>query len=288
MNTFQFQHVIITGRTQLAGKCAEIAARAYPWLRTYYFNTGEDRPPKSLEELNNLEYAYVDKKQLMDRLRETTERTLVFSITNGYLFPEDVIANSALLIINRHSALLPKHPGRNAEAWAIFEGDDIAGITWHMVTAEVDAGEIISQHHVKIEEDMTSLSLYRELNRLSIESFPDILEKALSNEKIETYPQPSGTHYKLHYAKDRPADGVLSLDWTIAEMSRFVRAMDYSILKLMGDPIIWMNGKKYTWKKYAFADASEPLCEKVEVSLDEIRITKKGKELRLIGIKEIC
>lgn len=136
----------------------------------------------------------------MDYLQKTSEKTLLFSIMNNYLFPKSVVDNSALLIINLHHALLPHHPGRNAEAWAIFEGDDEAGITWHIVSADVDAGEIISQHHVRIEENMSSLSLYRELNTISLESFPQVLEKVIGSEKIQTYPQPTNTHYPLHYA----------------------------------------------------------------------------------------
>lgn len=64
--------------------------------------------------------------------------------------------------------------------------------------------------------------------------------------------------------------------------------MDYGILKVMGDPIILLDGEKYTWQKYMLDDASKSCCESVEVTPNEICITKAGKTLRLIGIKNVC
>ena len=53
------------------------------------------------------------------------------------------------LIINYHNSLLPKHPGRFAEAWSIFEEDKKSGITWHLVVPEVDKGKIILQKDIE-------------------------------------------------------------------------------------------------------------------------------------------
>ena len=46
---------------------------------------------------------------------------VIFSINNIYIFNKELIDNK--LIINYHNSLLPKHPGRFAEAWSIFEED---------------------------------------------------------------------------------------------------------------------------------------------------------------------
>lgn len=220
--------------------------------------------------------------------RGVARKILVFSIMNSYLFPHDLAENPLLEIINLHHALLPNHPGRNAEIWAIFEGDTVAGITWHKVTPEVDAGDIILQEQVKVTESMTALTLFRELNHISVDSFPQLLKMVMSGEKIKAYPQPSDVHYRLRYAKERPADGVLSLEWDIDQMYRFIRAMDYGALKVMGDPVVMIGGKRYTWKKYRLDDNAGFSSENVEVSSNEICIRKGGRALHLIGIRDIC
>lgn len=293
MEKHQYEQAIIIGRTQLAEKCAEMTARFDPSMKTLYFNIRGERAPKAIAELDNLEYLCLEKAQIMDYLRSSSrtyapQKTLVFSIMNSYLFPRDVVVDPALEIINLHHALLPNHPGRNAEIWAIFEGDNVAGITWHMVTSEVDAGEIILQQQVKITEHMTALTLFRKLNYISVESFPKILKMVMSGGKIKTYPQPSGGHYRLRYAKERPADGILSLEWDIDKMYRFVRAMDYGALKVMGDPAVVIGEKMYTWKKYKVDNEVELFSENVEVLPNEICIRKGGKEIHLTGIREIC
>lgn len=279
----RYARVVIVGGSQLAAKCAEMAARTEPTLKITFFNIRGERPPKAVEELDNLEYIHANKAQLMEHLRETTEKTLVFSIMNTYLFPADVTKNPALTLINLHHALLPNHPGRNAEIWAIFEGDATTGVTWHMITPDVDAGEIILQRRVEITEHMTALKLFRALNQISEESFPAVFRAAMEGD-LKTYPQPSDVRYPLRYAKDKPADGVLDLTWDIDKMYRFVRAMDYGILKVMGDPIVFLDGKRYTWKKYAYQNGIDGSSEKIKITPEEVQIRQGGKELRLIGM----
>lgn len=286
MEKSPYEQVVVIGRSQLADKCAGIAARAAPWMKILYFNIGNERPPNALKGSTNLEYSHLGKTEIMDFLRKGSKRTLVLSISNHYLFPRDITENPILTMVNLHHAFLPKHPGRNPEIWAIFEGDDFAGITWHLIAAEVDAGEIILQRQLKITEHMTPLLLLRKLNAIAVDSFPEVLDRVLTHEKIETHPQPVDACYKLRYAKERPADGLLSLEWDIDKMYRFVRAMDYGALKVMGDPAVIIDGKKYTWKKYAFSE-SPILSRDIEATPDEICIRENGKELRLMKIKEI-
>lgn len=282
----EYERIIIIGRSELASRCALTSAREYPSIKTVFYNVREERQSIEVLQQENLVYRCAGKAEIMRELLETDKKTLVFSIMNTYLFPQEVIENPALCIINLHHALLPKHPGRNAEVWALFEGDDVTGITWHMIVEKVDAGEIISQQQVKITEQMTSLSLFRALNRASADSFFGILKLAAENSVIKTYPQPSGGHDELRFAKEKPNNGMLCLDWDIEKMYRFVRAMDYGVLKVMGDPTVLVNGKTYTWKKYELVDSG--ISMGIDMAPNEISISKDGKTLRLINIKEIA
>ncbi|MEQ1618586.1 MAG: phosphoribosylglycinamide formyltransferase [Terricaulis sp.] len=48
-------------------------------------------------------------------------------------------------LINIHPSLLPKYPGVDTHARALAAGDSIHGCTVHLVTEEVDSGEILGQ-----------------------------------------------------------------------------------------------------------------------------------------------
>jgi phosphoribosylglycinamide formyltransferase-1 len=62
-------------------------------------------------------------------------------------------------IVNIHPSLLPKYPGLDTHARAIAARDGVSGCSVHIVTDEVDAGEVIARAEVPIEpgDDVQSL-----------------------------------------------------------------------------------------------------------------------------------
>ena len=62
-------------------------------------------------------------------------------------------------LLNIHPALLPSFPGLNVQQAAIDYGVKFSGCTVHFVTAEVDAGPIVLQAVVPIEQDDTEDTL---------------------------------------------------------------------------------------------------------------------------------
>jgi phosphoribosylglycinamide formyltransferase-1 len=66
-------------------------------------------------------------------------------------------------IVNIHPSLLPKYPGLDTHARVLAAGDRATGCTVHLVTEEVDAGEILAQEEVAVEADDTPQSLERKV-----------------------------------------------------------------------------------------------------------------------------
>jgi phosphoribosylglycinamide formyltransferase 1 len=62
-------------------------------------------------------------------------------------------------MLNIHPSLLPKYQGLNTHQRAIDAGDDIAGVTVHFVTAELDGGPAIVQAIVPVSKDDNADSL---------------------------------------------------------------------------------------------------------------------------------
>ena len=63
-------------------------------------------------------------------------------------------------IVNIHPSLLPKYPGLDTHARAIAAGDTVSGCSVHIVTEEVDAGQVLAQVEVPIApgDDIAALS----------------------------------------------------------------------------------------------------------------------------------
>lgn len=70
----------------------------------------------------------------------------------GYmrLLSDDFVARWRGNILNIHPSLLPKYKGLDTHARAIAAGDSHAGCTVHLVTEELDGGEILGQAQVPI------------------------------------------------------------------------------------------------------------------------------------------
>jgi len=70
----------------------------------------------------------------------------------GYmrLLSDDFVAKWRGRIVNIHPSLLPKYKGLDTHARAIEAGDSHAGTSVHIVTEELDGGEVLGQAKVTI------------------------------------------------------------------------------------------------------------------------------------------
>ena len=70
----------------------------------------------------------------------------------GYmrLLSDDFVARWRGRIVNIHPSLLPKYKGLDTHARAIDAGDAVAGCSVHVVTEELDGGEVLGQAEVPI------------------------------------------------------------------------------------------------------------------------------------------
>ncbi|MDP5278472.1 phosphoribosylglycinamide formyltransferase [Sphingomonas sp. DG1-23] len=70
----------------------------------------------------------------------------------GYmrLLSDDFVARWRGRIVNIHPSLLPKYKGLDTHARAIAAGDSHGGVSVHIVTEELDGGEVLGQVEVAI------------------------------------------------------------------------------------------------------------------------------------------
>lgn len=78
-------------------------------------------------------------------------------------------------MINIHPSLLPKYRGLNTHARAIEAGDAEAGCTVHEVIPDLDAGPILGQAKVTIDENETAASLAQKVLEQEHLLYPRIL-----------------------------------------------------------------------------------------------------------------
>jgi phosphoribosylglycinamide formyltransferase-1 len=80
-------------------------------------------------------------------------------------------------IVNIHPSLLPKYRGLDTHARAIEAGDAVSGCSVHIVTEELDAGEVLGSSEVPIEANDTAQSLEHRVLAAEHLLYPRILRE---------------------------------------------------------------------------------------------------------------
>ncbi|MEG3164121.1 phosphoribosylglycinamide formyltransferase [Sphingomonas sp. PB2P19] len=83
-------------------------------------------------------------------------------------------------IVNIHPSLLPKYKGLDTHARAIAAGDAVAGCSVHVVTEELDAGEVLGQAEVPILPGDTADTLAERVLVAEHSLYPKILAEYVS------------------------------------------------------------------------------------------------------------
>jgi natural product biosynthesis luciferase-like monooxygenase protein len=149
----------------------------------------------------------------------------VFSITNLQLLP-DWLLKIGRRAINFHDGPLPRYAGLNVPIWAILNDEAEHGITWHEMTTNVDAGQILAQQLFPIVPGETALSINAKCYQTALESFDKLIEELIdgSNEP-KTQNQQDRSYFGL--VKRPDAAGIIDWKSSASEIDRLVRGLDH-------------------------------------------------------------
>lgn len=199
-----------------------------------------------------------EKNDLHKYIANIGKKALIISANNTYIFPSDLTDNPNLTIINFHNALLPQYPGLNASSWVIYNQEIQTGITWHYVSSDIDAGEIIIQKKCNISEDATAGELASTLMKLGTESFKEILPGLLRG-TAHSYPQEIPSKRKIFKSSDIPGDGMFDISDNAEYIYRLLRSMDYGLARVFPYPRTQYQGNKLSITDYKIIESTSDM-----------------------------
>ncbi len=106
--------------------------------------------------------------------------TYIISANNKQIFKSDFLTIPKKGIINFHNGPLPSYGGLNSCSWAIINGENTHGITWHLVEKSIDTGPILAQRIFKISPDERAITLIARCIHEGIQLFKCLLDKIIS------------------------------------------------------------------------------------------------------------
>ncbi len=147
----------------------------------------------------------------------------LLSIVNHRIVPAEMLAGPTRGAINYHDSLLPAYAGFNATSWAIMEGQQQHGVTWHLMTADADAGPVLLQQRIEIRDDDTAFTLGVKCSEAGVASFAALLTQ-LEEQALQPRAQQGAA--SVHTRSERPGAAILDFTRPARELTALVRALD--------------------------------------------------------------
>ncbi|HVS18631.1 MAG TPA: MupA/Atu3671 family FMN-dependent luciferase-like monooxygenase [Planctomycetota bacterium] len=150
----------------------------------------------------------------------------LFAITHLERVAEPILQLPTRSAINFHDGPLPESCGLHTPAWAIVHGERQHGVTWHVMTPELDGGPILQQRRFEIAAGETSFSLNVRCFEAAIESFTGLVAE-LADGQPRLSPQDLRRR-RVFGKHDRPR-AACTIDWSrsASEIDALVRALDF-------------------------------------------------------------
>lgn len=160
--------------------------------------------------------------EFLDQLKSYQPDLLVVA-AYGRILPAAVLAAPALMPINVHASLLPRHRGAAPIQGALLAGDKVGGVTIMRMVEQMDAGPILLQREIPIAADETQATLTERLAELGAQALLEALD-ALARGALHEAPQDESQATYTTMVKKEDA----RIDWSLPaeRIERMVRAYD--------------------------------------------------------------
>ena len=148
----------------------------------------------------------------------------LFSIINSHILPSSFFERCQKFAINFHDSPLPRLAGVYATSWAILNNESQHGITWHIINAMIDGGDILKQITFPITSNETALSLKLKCYHYAIIAFTNLVDE-LTQQTYQPFPQDLSqrTYYGLN--KKPPSNGWISWNNSAENIDRLCRGL---------------------------------------------------------------
>ena len=214
------------------------------------------------------------------------EVDFLFSVVNHRVTPEALLRRARRGAINYHDALLPALAGFHAPAWAILDGHATHGITWHRMTAEVDAGAVYAQVPLPVAREDTAFTLAARCAAAALDAFAELVDRASAGPLVE---RPQAGVRSFHGRSERPAAAAL-LDWRPGAVpaDRLLRALDFGPDdNPLGVPKLWDGAGPLWVGEWAFGAATGAATGTVLAVEDgAVVVAADGRQLRLAALRD--
>ncbi|WP_018932721.1 methionyl-tRNA formyltransferase [Gracilibacillus lacisalsi] len=159
-------------------------------------------------------------EKIKDDYEEIKKRNpdLIVTAAFGQLLPKGLLEIPKFGCINVHASLLPKLRGGAPIHYAILEGHDKTGISIMYMAEKLDAGDVISQREVTIEDNDDVATLHDKLSELGADLLLETIPSIFSGEANRKPQDDSQATFAPNITRDQE-----EIDWMLPQQDVYNR-----------------------------------------------------------------
>jgi methionyl-tRNA formyltransferase len=192
--------------------------------------------------------------------------------------------------INFHPSLLPINRGASPSNWIILNNQPKTGITFHFVSKEIDAGDIIEQYEIPLSGYETAKILNEYLFSIGTLLFVRLILRITHNYKYRPIKNDIsiGTYKPLF----KIGNSIITNENTFPEISSIVRASriydSFALFKYSGKEFLVLNcadltGCDVPLKEYPFLDDKNNIYLRSSDNKIVLLVTKKQVKRNMVN-----
>ncbi|WP_427004011.1 bifunctional UDP-4-amino-4-deoxy-L-arabinose formyltransferase/UDP-glucuronic acid oxidase ArnA [Pantoea eucrina] len=148
----------------------------------------------------------------------------IFSFYYRAMLSDAILGCAARGAFNLHGSLLPAYRGRAPLNWVLVNGETETGVTLHRMVKRADAGDIVTQERVAIDEQDDALTLHRKL----VACATQLLEGTLpALKRGEIVARPQDERLATRVGRRTPEDGRIRWEQSAQQVNNLVRAVTW-------------------------------------------------------------
>ena len=184
-----------------------------------------------------LDVLFASSKHSIARLLRAYEPDLAICTGFPWLIPAEAIDVPKHGIVNGHPSLLPRYRGPFPVAWAVRNGETEIGMSYHVMDAHFDTGNLLAQARLPLSDDATWETLQPRFVEVTPALFKEVFERLGRGDRGD--PQEGGDYQSVF----EPDYWFVDLTQRAAEVHRQTRAWSFipPILPTMG-PLLGRDG----------------------------------------------
>jgi len=170
--------------------------------------------------------------------------------------------------LNIHPSLLPRYRGPTPLFWQLRAGEQATGVTLHRVTPEIDAGPIVDQQPVSLDDGLDGAAINERLAVAGARLFIDTLANCRTGALAVRDQDAAHSSYQRSPSVD---DFRVASDWSARQLFNFIRGTGHWG---HGYPIE-IDGRQFLLREAVAFMADDSQSAPYEIFDDEIRIRCK-------------